>query len=276
MTSFAKDIDHFLKQYLSRRASEIQNYSPTLLQSMEYSLGNGGKRFRPSLCLCAAEALGVAKEQALPFAAALEMVHTYSLIHDDLPCMDNDDERRGQPTNHIVYGEPLALLAGDALLTEAFLLMSETKLQKQASIGNLVRILSRAAGASGMVGGQAMDMGLGVAMTSDEALLLCHRGKTAALIAAALEGAGVLADLDADQAETLRQFGELLGLAFQIKDDLLDAETTAKSVLFYWGEERAEQFLKDLEVKGQGLLQKLSLVPHDLLDYFKYNYERAQ
>lgn len=276
MTSFAKDIDHFLKQYLNRRAVEIQSYSPALVQSMEYSLSNGGKRFRPSLCLCAAEALDVPIEQALPFAAALEMVHTYSLIHDDLPCMDNDDERRGQPTNHIVYGEPLALLAGDALLTEAFLLISEVKLQKASSVASLVRILSRAAGASGMVGGQAMDMGIGVPMTSDEALLLCHRGKTAALIAAALEGAGVLAELEADQAEALRQFGELLGLAFQIKDDLLDAEKTAKSVLFYWDESRTDQFLKELESRARSLLQGISLASQDLLDYFRYNYERTQ
>lgn len=273
MISVASEIDRFIQNYMEKRKEWISKYSEKLYASMNYSLTNGGKRFRPALCLCVAQSLGVDRERAMPFAMALEMIHTYSLIHDDLPCMDNDIERRGQPTNHIVYGEPLALLAGDALLTEAFLVVA----QSYGDVASgLVAVLARASGASGMVGGQAMDMGLGQPMDSDVSLMLCHKGKTAALIAAAAEGAGVLAQLNDEQQKALKEFGENLGLAFQIKDDVLDAESTPNSILHYWSVPQVEQYLRNLEERGRELLLKLPLEPQELLAYFKYNYGRTQ
>lgn len=275
MINFADEVNQYLKKYFECRGSDIQKFSPKLLESMEYSLNNGGKRFRPSLCLHTADLLGVERSKVLPYAAALEMIHTYSLIHDDLPCMDNDDERRGQPTNHVRYGEPLALLAGDGLLTEAFTAISENYSAQPAQGVALVRALSRAAGGSGMVGGQAMDMGLGQPMEDLKALLHIHTGKTAALIAAAVEGAGIIAGLGSEHAQTLRFVGEQLGIAFQVKDDLLDNETTPNSVLYYWDKNKAESYLQELYASAQTNIKKLPASCEKLLEFFKYNQERS-
>lgn len=274
MVNRADDVNRFLKNYFEERSSQIQAFSPKLLESMEYSLNNGGKRFRPSLCLQTAEMLGVKSEYALPYAAALEMIHTYSLIHDDLPCMDDDDERRGQPTNHIKYGEALALLAGDALLTEAFLIVGERYVQTASHGIALVSALARAAGGSGMVGGQAMDMGFGVSMTALENLIFSHRGKTAALIAAAVEGAGIMAGMASEHAATLRRVGENLGIAFQVKDDLLDNETSPNSVLHYLDRKGAEEYLQKLQKESAALLDKLPSGCEQLREFFVYNHER--
>lgn len=276
MVSHAEHIDRFLKTYFEKRDTHIQSFSPQLLESMQYSLSNGGKRFRPSLCLQAAEILKVERTHALPFAAALEMVHTYSLIHDDLPCMDDDDERRGQPTNHIRYGEALALLAGDGLLTEAFVVISEHYAGDGAKGIALVRALSLAAGSSGMVGGQAMDMGLGVDMKTLEALIYSHQGKTAALIAAAVEGAGILAGMASADASTLRSVGEKLGIAFQVKDDLLDNESSPNSVLHYLDRSGAENYLEQLSKEATALLDKLPRECQQLKEFFIYNKERLK
>jgi geranylgeranyl diphosphate synthase, type II len=276
MIALHQEVDHFLKTYFEKRAEEIEMFSPRLMESMAYSLYNGGKRFRPSLCLQATELLGGKREEALAYAAAVEMVHTYSLIHDDLPCMDNDSVRRGQPTNHIRFGEPLALLAGDGLLTEAFYLIAQHYEDKGTQAALLVGALSRAAGSSGMVGGQAMDMGLGVATDSFERLLLSHGGKTAALIACTLEGAAIVAGLDKTTAQELRVFGEKLGLAFQVKDDILDGETNSpNSVLFHGDIKAAEEYLLKLKDEAKGLLKNLPPQCEQLLQFFIYNEERS-
>lgn len=276
MKNYTDEVNHYIKKYFETRSSEIGAYSLQLFESMEYSLNNGGKRFRPSLCLHTADALDIPHERVLPYAAAIELIHTYSLIHDDLPCMDNDDERRGQPTNHKRYGEPLALLAGDGLLTEAFTLIAENYSSTPAVGLALVKALSRAAGSSGMVGGQSMDMGLGQSLDSLEALLLVHKGKTAALIAAATEGAGIIAGLETSRVECLRYIGRRLGEAFQIKDDILDNETTPNSVLHYWSKERAEKYLLELRANNQrdfeGLPDSCQKI---LLEFFTYNQERS-
>ncbi len=274
MISHADEVNRFLQHYFEKRSMNIQLFSPQLLESMTYSLNNGGKRFRPSLCLQMAEILKVDREQALPYAAALEMIHTYSLIHDDLPCMDDDNERRGQPTNHVKFGEALALLAGDGLLTEAFVIIGSHYTQAPAQGLALVSALSRAAGSSGMVGGQAMDMGLGSRMDSVESLIVSHKGKTAALIAAAVEGAGILAGMATAQAGTLRTVGEKLGIAFQIKDDLLDNETSENSVLHYWDKAAASDYLVLLEKEAAALLDKLAPGCEQLVEFFVYNRER--
>lgn len=276
MTNYAEVVNSFLKAHLREHGKATARYSPQLLAAMEYSLYNGGKRFRPSLCMHTAETLGVAYEMVLPYAAALEMVHTYSLIHDDLPCMDNDNERRGQPTNHILFGEAVALLAGDALLTEAFSLIASSYFHQSEKGIRLVSALARAAGSSGMVGGQAMDMGFGVDRNSIESVVLAHKGKTGALIAAAVEGAGILAGLATEQTEALRIFGENLGLAFQIKDDLLDNETAPNTILHHYGDKQAQEYLQRLRLLAQEQLKTLPKGCETLMDFYSYNQERLQ
>lgn len=194
----------------------------TLFQSMNYSLLAAGKRLRPVLCLATASTFGVSEQQALPAAAALEILHCYSLIHDDLPSMDDDDLRRGKPTNHKVFGEATALLAGDALLTYAFEQLAKPLAIDPARQLRMLQVLAHAAGAYGMVGGQMADIESENKLGSLEDLQFIHIGKTAMLISASVEIGGLFAQLTELQMAGLRQFGRLIGLAFQIKDDLLD------------------------------------------------------
>ncbi|BCU81597.1 farnesyl-diphosphate synthase [Polycladomyces abyssicola] len=196
-----------------------------LKESVAYSLLAGGKRLRPVLVLATAESLGTEAERALPFACALEMIHTYSLIHDDLPAMDDDDYRRGRLTNHKVYGEAMAILAGDALLTKAFGLMAEGAL----AIGlpgdtalKLIAEASRRAGAEGMVGGQVDDILHENQSVTLETLQSIHRRKTGDLITFSVRLGGMVAGANEIQLEKLTRFAEGLGLAFQIQDDILD------------------------------------------------------
>lgn len=192
-----------------------------LYESMRYSLLAGGKRIRPVLTLEFARLAGLADwKTALPMACALELVHTYSLIHDDLPCMDNDDLRRGKPTNHKVYGETLAILAGDALQPEAFRLIAQAPGLSADSRIAAVEVLARAAGADGMVAGQVLDT---LCDVRDEAgLTQLDRLKTCAMISAAAELGCVAAGMDAEKRRQAREFGDGLGLAFQLRDDILD------------------------------------------------------
>jgi geranylgeranyl diphosphate synthase type II len=198
----------------------------SLLEAMRYAVFSGGKRVRPILTLMACEAAGGTRARALPFACALELIHTYSLVHDDLPAMDDDDLRRGRATVHVAFDEAHAILAGDALLTEAFALAAAgaatTGLEPARALA-VIAVIAHAAGAAGMVGGQVADLEA-EGVHADVALVeSIHRRKTAALIAAAVE-AGALAGGAADAAlRALRAYGQALGLAFQVADDLLDA-----------------------------------------------------
>jgi len=195
-------------------------------EAMRYSLEAGGKRVRPVLCILAAEAVGGTAAQALPGALALEYIHTYSLIHDDLPAMDDDDLRRGRPTNHKVFGEGHAILAGDALLTEAFGVLAGADLDPNRRAEALI-LLAEGAGWRGMAGGQALDLeGEQVAAYDLDHLRLIHRMKTGALLQSALEIGAVLGGADPGQRAALRACGAALGLAFQIQDDILDATAT--------------------------------------------------
>lgn len=202
-----------------------------IYDAMNYSLLAGGKRLRPVLTLECCRACGGTDSQALSLACAVEMIHTYSLIHDDLPCMDNDDLRRGKPTNHKVYGEATAVLAGDGLLTAAF----ETALDAGAylppeRVVEAVHTLASAAGAAGMVGGQVLDMaGEGHALALSEVEEL-QRLKTGALIAAAAELGCIAAGGSKAQRDAVRTYAEKLGLAFQIRDDMLDVTATAEEL----------------------------------------------
>ena len=191
-----------------------------LYESIRYSLLAGGKRIRPVLTLEFARLGGIDWHLALPFACALELVHNYSLIHDDLPCMDDDDLRRGKPTNHKVYGETLAVLAGDALQPEAFRLMAEAPGLSAETKLEAVRVLSRACGADGMVGGQVLDTLCRV--NTREGLQELNRLKTGVMISAAADLGCVAAGMSVEKRAQARQYADNLGLAFQIRDDMLD------------------------------------------------------
>lgn len=225
-----------IREYIRDMASlierELQQSIPSswaipapLRESMMYSLMAGGKRLRPILVLAAAESLGGSPEAAVPAALAVEMIHTYSLIHDDLPAMDNDDFRRGKPTNHKVYGEAMAILAGDALLTHAFYSVVQSAKKHNIPADRVIDIveeLARLSGAPGMVGGQAADMLGEQGVTKLEELEYIHLHKTSDLIVFSLKAGGRIAGATEAQLAALERFGICIGLAFQIQDDVLD------------------------------------------------------
>ncbi len=219
------------KEYISLINSQLDSFipectygEPVVGDAMKYSLGIGGKRIRPVLLLEFCRVCGGDVEKALPFAAALEMIHTYSLIHDDLPCMDNDDMRRGQPSCHIRYGEEYALLAGDGLLTRAFGVIAQSKLAKEnpACAIEAVSVLSDLAGVEGMIGGQTVDLKNEGRKASLETLEIMDRLKTGALIVCAAKLGCLAAGADESKTSAAVTFCEKIGHAFQIVDDILD------------------------------------------------------
>jgi len=212
------EIEDGLKALLS---SQVRCPLPELERfwdGLGYSLYSPGKRFRPLLAALTAESLGQPTQDILPLAVAVELIHTYSLIHDDLPCMDNDDFRRGRPSQHKAYGEAQALLVGDALLTMAFEVLS---LSESPHAARAVTLLAQAAGANGMVGGQILDIEVG-AKADPELLGEIHRRKTGALIRVSVEAAAILCNAAPEALKGLRTYGEELGLAFQLADDIQD------------------------------------------------------
>ena len=217
---------HSLRERVNARLEKYVEQAPgvplRLQEAMSYSLLAGGKRLRPILVLLACEACGGELEGALPAACAIEMVHTYSLIHDDLPAMDNDDLRRGRPTNHVVFGEALAILAGDGLLTLAFEALARDVSPAETAVACCAD-LARAAGMAGMVAGQVADLEAeGRSMSSLDELEGIHRRKTGALLASALTMGARIGRAGNEDLHRLASFGRCLGLAFQITDDLLD------------------------------------------------------
>ncbi len=196
---------------------------PRLREAMGYALLGGGKRMRPVLALASASAVGGDPEAALSFACALEMIHAYSLVHDDLPCMDDDAERRGMPTVHVRYGQATAVLTGDALLTEAFAVVARSALAP-ARVVRLVALLAEAAGASGMVGGQELDMAGAQEVPPVEAVRQLHAMKTGALFRAAARGGAIAGGADPVQEAALERYGVAVGRAFQLIDDALEVE----------------------------------------------------
>lgn len=238
---------HDLRQYLADRRrlvdAALDRYSagpdwpPRLAEAMRYSLLAGGKRLRPILVIAAAELFGLTANDVMPTACALEMIHTYSLIHDDLPCMDDDDLRRGRPTCHKVYGEAMAVLAGDALLTQAFAVMAEQAFVERVGPERALRAVAevaRAAGAAGMVGGQVEDLEWEGRRAGETQLRRIHSLKTGALFRAAVRAGGLLAGAADADLERLDRYAAQFGLAFQIWDDVLDvagdAAKTGKGV----------------------------------------------
>jgi geranylgeranyl diphosphate synthase type II len=204
-----------------------------VVKAMHYSLFAGGKRLRPILCMAGASAAGGDERLVLPVACALEMIHTYSLIHDDLPAMDDDDLRRGRPTSHKVFGEAMALLAGDGLLTEAFSLMARGNAAKNVDPGRLLEVIALIAGAAGhagMVGGQAADIRSEGKPLDAAAVEFIHTRKTGALITASVASGALLAGGDDGQVAAITLYGRSIGLAFQIADDILDIEGDAEQM----------------------------------------------
>ena len=219
-------VEEFLADWYSRFHGEPQK---KLFDAMEYSLLAGGKRLRPVFAMEFCRLCGGDWKNALPVAAAVEMIHTYSLIHDDLPCMDNDDFRRGRPTNHKVYGEAMAVLAGDALLTDAFAVAATTKVEGKA-MADLIGILSECAGSLGMVGGQVLDIMSEERVLTVQEVLDIQSRKTGALIRAACAGGAVAGGCTDAQFDAACQFAAALGLAFQIRDDMLDVIGTQEEM----------------------------------------------
>jgi len=229
-----------LKDYLKQGAAQVDaaldawlpkatRAPATIHKAMRYSLFAGGKRLRPVLCLAAAEACGGDPARVMPAACAVEVMHTYSLVHDDLPCMDDDDLRRGRPTCHKVFGEGLAVLCGDALLTEAFALVAWMEPVARYSAAAYVRELAAAGGSLKLIGGQVMDLeGEGRQLTKAQ-LVKVHEAKTAALLTTSLRLGAMGANATDARLEALTTFGQALGLAFQVIDDILDVtQSTAK------------------------------------------------
>lgn len=213
----------YLEKYLRDFYEQFHDMpQKPLLDAMEYSLFAGGKRLRPIFCFEFCRMAGGQWEKAAPFAAAVEMIHTYSLIHDDLPAMDNDDLRRGRPTNHKVYGEGMAILAGDALLTDAFSVASFAQLDNPAQMGYAISVLAQCAGSLGMVGGQALDILSQDRTLSEQEVTDIQTRKTGALINAACVLGVVAAGGTEEQIQAAGMFAGALGLAFQIRDDMLD------------------------------------------------------
>jgi geranylgeranyl diphosphate synthase, type II len=261
LKKFQELVDEGLRVYLPQ--PEI--YAYLVRKAMEYSLLAGGKRIRPILCLMACNAVGGRAIKALPAACALEYIHTYSLIHDDLPAIDNDDYRRGGLSCHKKFGEATAILAGDALLTEAFSLLSRkgvlTRIPAETRL-QVIQEMARASGMQGMVAGQEADLAAEKKKVSLDWLRFIHQHKTGALITASLVCGGLIGGGTAGEIRALRKFGEKIGLAFQIKDDLLNVEGQAQVMGKETGtdEKRAKATyphlvgLEQSKILGQGLL----------------------
>ena len=270
-------------QYLSRIEEALASYLPArdclqkdVIEAMEYSLLAGGKRIRPTLTLEFCRVCGGDVQAAMPFACAVEMIHSYSLIHDDLPCMDNSDLRRGRPANHIQYGEDIALLAGDGLLTLAFeiaLSPESIKLAGAQRGAEAARLLAKAAGAEGMGGGQVIDLQHENQRAPIEVLLEMDRKKTGALIQAAAQMGCTVAGADQKQREAAVEYAACVGLAFQIRDDILDMisdpETLGKPVgsddknekstyVSLLGMEKAQQLVNELTRQAESALSAFS------------------
>jgi len=265
-----------LTAYLERRRRLVERAldgyvpavgaSPTLVRAMRHSLLGGGKRLRPILTIAAAEAVGGDARSVLPFACALEMVHTYSLIHDDLPSMDDDDLRRGQPTCHVVFGEAVAILAGDALLTEAFRIMAAAALGRapnKARALQAINEIAAAAGARGMVSGQVADLEAERREPDLATVEFIHVRKTGALLLASVRAGALLSGAGTRVLRALSVYGEALGLAFQVADDILDAEAPTSVTGKHRGRDQARHKMTFPAVMGLGAAKQRA---RELLD----------
>jgi geranylgeranyl diphosphate synthase type II len=274
------DLQHFLATRTKTVNAALDKLLPsdktkpaTIHQAMRYSLFAGGKRMRPALCLAAAAACGGREADALPLACAVECIHTYSLIHDDLPAMDNDDFRRGKPTNHKVFGEGIAVLAGDALLTQAFEIAAQAKGWPRYPHRDLILEIAKASGSLQLVAGQVADLeGEGKKLSVDE-LRYIHERKTSALLCCSVRLGGMSANCTAAQLKALTDFGYHVGLAFQVIDDILDVTQTSEQLGKTAGKDTQAQkatypAIVGLE-KSRRIAEQLTVKAFAALDIFK-------
>lgn len=270
LTGLTALVDNYLKDYFERLVSEVPE--TTLIESMQYSMMAGGKRIRPVLTLAVAKMMSADLSEVMPFAAAIEMIHTYSLIHDDLPAMDNDDYRRGKLTNHKVYGEAMAILAGDALLNEAFNLLFKTASEAGEKMEMFIKsscVIAGAAGKDGMIAGQVIDMESEGRQIPEETLKTMHRKKTGALIMASIIAPAIFTGMSDDEIKALSEYADCIGVAFQIRDDILDVEGTSEELgkstgsdaknkkttyVSLYGLDEAKRMLRDVMQKAVGTL----------------------
>jgi geranylgeranyl diphosphate synthase type II len=232
-----KKVDAALNRFLPPAGTRPK----TIHQAMRYSIFAGGKRLRPVICLATAEVLRGKTERALPLACAVECIHTYSLIHDDLPALDNDDLRRGRPTCHKVFGDAIAILAGDALQTQAYEVLAKLQCPAEARV-RIIEEIARGTGTlDGMIGGQVVDLEAEHTRPTAEMLEYIHRAKTAALITASIVSGGIFAGAKDSETRRLRAFGQSIGLAFQIVDDVLDVTQTSEQLGKTAGKDTAAQ-----------------------------------
>jgi geranylgeranyl diphosphate synthase, type II len=264
-----KEIDRALDRYLPKASMK----PATLHKAMRYSLFAGGKRLRPILCLAAAEACRGNIDHALPLACAVECIHTYSLVHDDLPSMDNDDFRRGRLTCHKVFGEGIAVLAGDALLTIAFEIVSTAKPASRYDISILLRELAVAAGSQRLIAGQVADLEAEGKRVKRDQLRFIHENKTAAMLKTSVRLGAMSANADTRKLSAITQFGERLGLAFQVIDDILDVTQTSEILGKSAGKDVAAKKATYPAVigleKSRGEARRLTRQAHDALSVFR-------
>jgi geranylgeranyl diphosphate synthase, type II len=264
-----KEIDRALDRYLPKASMK----PATLHKAMRYSLFAGGKRLRPILCLAAAEACRGNIDHALPLACAVECIHTYSLVHDDLPSMDNDDFRRGRLTCHKVFGEGIAVLAGDALLTIAFEIVSTAKPASRYDISILLRELAVAAGSQRLIAGQVADLEAEGKRVKRDQLRFIHQNKTAAMLKSSVRLGAMSANADTRKLSAITQFGERLGLAFQVIDDILDVTQTSEILGKSAGKDVAAKKATYPAVigleKSRGEARRLTRQAHDALSVFR-------
>jgi geranylgeranyl diphosphate synthase type II len=269
LRSRRKEIDRALDYYLPKT-----NVKPTTLhKAMRYSLFAGGKRLRPILCLAAAEACRGRVSNALPLACALECIHTYSLVHDDLPSMDNDDYRRGRPTCHKVFGDGIAVLAGDALLTIAFEIVSRSKPAPRYDMSILLREIAVAAGSQKLIAGQVADLEAEGRKVKRDQLRFIHENKTAAILKSSIRLGAMSANADAKKLRAVTQFGHGLGLAFQVIDDILDVTQSSEILGKSAGKDIAAKKATYPAVigleKSRAEARRLTRQAHDALSVFR-------
>jgi len=271
-----------INDYLNKKIN-TETYPQIIYEAMSYSINSGGKRLRPLLCLYVADGFGGEIEKVVPFAAAIECIHAYSLVHDDLPCLDNDDLRRGKPTNHKVFGEAMALLAGDGLLNLSYEIMADACADNFCRESVLaMREVAAFAGITGMIGGQVVDIISENKAPDKGALLYIQKNKTAALIKSAVAAGAILSGATDSDVAKMKEAAECFGIAFQIKDDLLDIQSTTEVLgkhvgsdiknaklthVSLYGIEQAEADYEEYSMKALSIIKELALKTDSLEKY---------
>ena len=258
-----KEKSNYIERLLSEYMPKEDGYQATIMEAMNYSLKAGGKRLRPVLTLEACKIVGGNETDAIPFAIAIEMIHTYSLIHDDLPALDNDDLRRGKPTNHMVFGESMAILAGDALLNYAFEIM----------LSNSINKIAKSAGIYGMIGGQVVDVQSENKVISKDKLDFIHLNKTAAIIIGCMRAGAIIGDACEEDLEKITKYGKNIGLSFQIVDDILDIVGDETKLGKKVGSDIENHKSTYPSLLG---LEKSKEIANDLIEEAKYNIKDLQ